>query len=476
MHVDDDFSFLEVSKQILEDMGNFVIDTACSVDEGLKKMETIHYDAVISDYEMPAKNGLQFLQELREQKKDIPFVLFTGKGREDVAIKALNLGSDRYVNKQCNPETVYGELSDALVKTIEHKQSKRLHAESESKYRKLVENSLQGIAIISGPSPRFVFVNSAMEELFGYSKEEMINFSPEQIAKKVHPDDRESFFNRFRMRIEGKQVETNYVFRGFRKDGTLRWVEVCANLICYDGQPAVQAEFLDITEIKKAEEILHESEQRYRELANSLPDIIFESDVTGKVEFVNERGLEIAGISNSDLEKGLNILQFLVPGDRERAMKNMKRLLAGGIYVPAEYTFLRKDGTIFPALITTTIRKSENKVVGFRGRVIDITESKQSQISLLQSEEQFKQLFASMPSGVAIYEAVDNGEDFVFKDYNAAAEKIEKINKDDVIGKRVTQVFPNVKTFGIFEVFQRVWCTGSSEYYPASFYKDDKGS
>ena len=297
LHVDDDFSFLELSKQILEDMGNFVIDTACSVDEGLKKLEAIKYDAVISDYEMPTKNGLQFLQEIRDQKNDIPFVLFTGKGREEVAIKALNLGSDRYVNKQCNPETAFGELSDALVKTIEHKESKRLHAESESKYRKLVENSLQGIAIVQGAIPRFVFVNEAMGELFGYTKEEMLNLSPEQIAISVHPDDRVSFFNRFRMRLEGKNVESRYVFRGFRKDGTMRYVEVCANLISYNEQPAVQAVFLDITESKKAEEILRESEHRYRELANSLPDIIFESDLLGKVEFVNERGMEIAGIS-----------------------------------------------------------------------------------------------------------------------------------------------------------------------------------
>ena len=175
-----------------------------------------------------------------------------------------------------------------------------------------------------------------------------------------------------------------------------------------------------------------------------------------------------------DIVKGVNILQFLIPEDRERAAKNMERLLRGGLYVPNEYTFLRKDGTFFPALITTTLRKSESKVTGFRGRVINISESKENQKSLLQSQEQFKQLFSSMPSGVAIYEAVDNGEDFVFRDFNATAEKIEKINKTDVIGKRVTQVFPKVKSFGIFEVFQRVWRTGNSEYYPAAIYKDDK--
>lgn len=68
LHVDDDFSILDVSKQILMEIGNFEVETACCVEEALTKLETNHYDAVISDYEMPLKNGLQFLQELREKR------------------------------------------------------------------------------------------------------------------------------------------------------------------------------------------------------------------------------------------------------------------------------------------------------------------------------------------------------------------------------------------------------------------------
>jgi PAS domain S-box-containing protein len=137
---------------------------------------------------------------------------------------------------------------------------------------------------------------------------------------------------------------------------------------------------------------------------------------------------------------------------------------------------VRKDGTTFPALITTTPSISKKKMTGLRGFVIDITKRKKNEATLRQSEEQFRQLFSSMPSGVAIYEAVDNGEDFVFRGLNAAAEKIEKINKENVLGQRVTQVFPSVKSFGIFEVFQRVWRTGQQEYFPATVYKDEKES
>jgi len=93
--------------------------------------------------------------------------------------------------------------------------------------------------------------------------------------------------------------------------------------------------------------------------------------------------------------------------------------------------------------------------------------------ALRESEEKFRQLFAWMPSAVAIYDATDNGEDFIFIDFNAAAETIDRLKKEDLVGKRVTQVFPGVKDFGIFDVFQRVWRTGQPEYFPQALYRDE---
>ena len=92
LHVDDDTCFLDISKKILLDItSNLEIDSAYNVNEAFAKLGTKEYDAVISDYEMPQKNGLEFLKEFKEKGIQIPFILFTGKGREEVAIKALNL-------------------------------------------------------------------------------------------------------------------------------------------------------------------------------------------------------------------------------------------------------------------------------------------------------------------------------------------------------------------------------------------------
>jgi DNA-binding NarL/FixJ family response regulator len=111
---------------MLIDMGsNLDIDNACCANEAFKKLSTFNYDIVVSDYEMPKKNGLEFLKELREQNNKIPFILFTGKGREEVAIQALNLGADGYFNKQGSPETVYGELCHGIIQTVKRNRGEK---------------------------------------------------------------------------------------------------------------------------------------------------------------------------------------------------------------------------------------------------------------------------------------------------------------------------------------------------------------
>jgi DNA-binding NtrC family response regulator len=90
LHVDDDVCLLEFSKQILTLENNFEIDSVLSVDEAFKKMEKQTYDAIVSDYEMPQKNGLDFLKELKEQKNQTPFILFIGKGGLIKAAKRIS--------------------------------------------------------------------------------------------------------------------------------------------------------------------------------------------------------------------------------------------------------------------------------------------------------------------------------------------------------------------------------------------------
>ena len=97
-----------------------------------------------------------------------------------------------------------------------------------------------------------------------------------------------------------------------------------------------------------------------------------------------------------------------------------------------------------------------------------------SQYELKEYEAKFRVLFDNVSSGVAIYEANNDGDDFVFVDFNRSAEEIDNIKKEELIGKSVIEVFPGVKEFGLFEVFRRVYKTGTPEHHPISIYKDER--
>ncbi len=94
--------------------------------------------------------------------------------------------------------------------------------------------------------------------------------------------------------------------------------------------------------------------------------------------------------------------------------------------------------------------------------------------SIFGSENLLKELFDNMSSGVVIYEALNDSEDFIFKEFNNAGEKITNLKRGDIIGKKLTGIFPDVKEFGLFEVLQRVWKTGNAETHPTSMYSDER--
>ncbi len=94
--------------------------------------------------------------------------------------------------------------------------------------------------------------------------------------------------------------------------------------------------------------------------------------------------------------------------------------------------------------------------------------------TLAENQARYKGIFEHTRNGVAVYKAVSDGEDFIFTDFNASAEDIEDLKRKDVIGKSVLEVFPGIKTFGLFDVFKRVWRTGVSEHYPVSIYRDKR--
>jgi len=198
LHVDDDACFLKVSKQILEMENKIKVETAISVDEAFENLKQFHYDVVVSDYEMPGKNGLQFLEELKESAKCPAFILFTGKGREEVAVKALSLGAFRYLNKNGDAETVYTELASSILQAADKVRAQKLVEQSEARFRAIFEASSDAIIVIDDEG-KITNLNEAAQEMFRCSRE---------VVGQV-------FFERFRQQFP--KASKQYVLDGIRK-------------------------------------------------------------------------------------------------------------------------------------------------------------------------------------------------------------------------------------------------------------------
>ena len=383
LHVDDDASLLEISKTILMDMDNFEIEHAICVDEALKKLEKGNYDVVVSDYEMPQKNGLQFLKELREQKYEVPFILFTGKGREEIAIQALNLGANGYFNKQGSPETVYGELAHGIRFIVENSRAKQALQKSESKFKAYIENSPVAI-FVANAEANYEYVNNAACKLLGYSKEELLRMSIPQIVYKLEPNSRLVSFE--------KTKETGYAFTEVAlksKGGDPVYVKI-NSIKLPDGKLLAYCE--NTTEHKKIDDQLKKNEKHLREIISNAPIGIATSDSHMYFLSANVKFCNILGYSEDELRK-LTFKDITVSGDVQESILNMEKLCSGEIdFFSQEKQYIRKDNSIIDGRVTvSTIRDKVGKPTLFIAQMEDITERKKTQQMLVRSERKLRE-------------------------------------------------------------------------------------
>jgi len=186
LHVDDDENFLKIAKRCLELNTDIKVETASSVEEALETLKKSVFDVIVSDYDMFEKDGLEFLKELRESGNMIPFILFTGKGREEVAEQALNLGAFRYMDKQGPSRAVYAELAASVRQATDHARTREMLVQDMTYQKKreipLQESEQKLTALFSGNPGAIVFlnkdfrvtdINPSFTALFGYKIEEI---------------------------------------------------------------------------------------------------------------------------------------------------------------------------------------------------------------------------------------------------------------------------------------------------------------
>lgn len=224
----------------------------------------------------------------------------------------------------------------------DRRNAEKLLKESEDKFRTLTEKSLVGVYLVQDNT--FLYTNPKHLEIFGYGEGELTGHKgPKDV---VYPEDWPIVEENLRKRMAGEISDINYVFRGVKKDGTVITIEVFGSKTMYMGRPAVIGTMIDITERKKAQDALRESEERYRTLVNNAQVGIVVHQM-GLMKFVNDKMARIVRVPSPEDLIGRNVLEFMHPDFREFVKERVRRAATAGITLPpAEEKLLAADGAV----------------------------------------------------------------------------------------------------------------------------------
>jgi PAS domain S-box-containing protein len=295
--------------------------------------------------------------------------------------------------------------------------------ESEAKFRRLAETAPAAIYIFQGT--RFLYVNPATEAITGYSRPELLSM---EVWDVVHPDFRALTRQRGLARQQGKQVPSRYEFKIITQSGEERWLDFAGTTIDFGGKLAVMGIAHDITERKRAEEALRASEERYRDLIENVRDAMYTLSPDGTITSLNSAFEEITGWPRTEWI-GKNFAPILHPDDLPVALELFHRTLQGETPPAFELRVLTKSGGYVVGEFKGTPLIHKGQVVGVLGIARDISERKQAEAALRQSEERFSKAFHASPVAISITTL-----EGCFLDVNDSFLALMKYSREEVIG------------------------------------------
>jgi len=388
--------------------------------DGLKLAALEDPDVILLDIVMPDMDGFEVCQKLKADKnlRNIPVVFITAiKGDKASRIKALDCGGEAFLAKPIDESELVaqiramvkiktahleridenarlaalvaertGELKKTYSATLNlledlkneneaRKKTEESLRESEEKFRDMA-NLLPQIIFEFDISGNLTYVNEQAYTIFGYGSDELIGRN----SLFLHiPEERDLIKENTRLKLLGIEIERKD-YTMLRKDGSkFPALIYTSRVIKEDKTAGLRGIVIDVTEQKQTEEALRESEEKFREMMELLPQIVFESDLNGKLTYVNKQAYKICGYDEEDEMKGVDSLILHLPQEKKKAVENSQGRIRGIQTESSTFSVIRKDGSAFPGLMYSNPIIKDNKPVGMRGIIVDITEQKQAQ-------------------------------------------------------------------------------------------------
>ncbi len=489
LYVDDEEALLDIGREYLQMSGNLVVDTYPSVSEAEQALTEVPYDAIISDYQMPGTSGIEFLKRLRGKGNKIPFILFTGRGREEVVIEALNSGADFYLQKGGAARAQFAELEHKVREAVRRSRAEQDLRESEAKYRQVVDNAIEGIWV-ADKDLKTTLVNDNMAAMLGYSKEEMQGRS---ILDFMDGGGKKLMLENMISSHLGTAKERDMAF--LRKDGSTVYTRLVASPIIEHGAFSGAVAFIsDVTERKHAEETLRRDEMRTRalleltQMSGLTPKDIAERSMRigieltrsqiGYIAFLNEDESVLTmqhyskeAMEECRIEKKPMVFDLTRTGLWTESVRQRKTVITNDYGAPSHLKKGLPHGHVPLARHMTVPVFDRDRIVAIIGvgnKQEPYTEDDARELSVLmdgmwriirkiqaeekirESEERFRITLEGMIEGCQIVD-----REWRFQYVNEAAERQSKIPKTRLLGHRFMEAWPGVEATPLFRAMER---------------------
>lgn len=341
LYVDDEPELLQIGKIFLERHGKFRVDTATSASEGLKLLESGNYEAIVSDYQMPVMDGITFLKKIRASGNTIPFIIFTGKSRQEIVIQALNEGADFYLQKGGEAKSQFAELAHKIRHAVELRRSDK-KVSDQKRLQADILNFLPDATFAINKEGIVIAWNRAMEQFTGIPASTMIGKGEYEYATVFYGERRPVLIDLVLkndptvkasypfIKRNGNTLFAESVLPKFR-DGqdVLVWFTTSP---LYDNSGAVIGAIesvRDISERKQARDSLQREKEFFDAVIDCIPNIFFVLDREGRFVRSNTYVEESLG-KTADEISDMKASSLIMEEDRAATEQKFAEVLASG--------------------------------------------------------------------------------------------------------------------------------------------------
>ena len=432
LHADDDPELASVTADMLEREENRLsVETVTSASDGLARLSATRFDCIVSDYDMPDQNGLEFLRAVRDRYPTLPFILYTGKGSEAVAEDAISAGVTDYLQKGVGADQ-YAVLANRIRNAVERRDAER----ERTRQLEAIETAREGISILDADG-QYIYANQQFADLHGYDPEELIGkhwelVYPEEDVPKVREEilpavERAGYWHgeTVSLRADGDTVPV---------DHTLATTER-GELVCT---------VRDISDRKERTRKLQQKTARLEALFENSPDMINVHDTNGEILDPNPRLCEKTGYDASEITD-MTVWEL----DREidpDAARTLWQEMEVGENRRLESRYKRADGSTFPVEVHISRFRFEGRD-RFVAIARDITERKERDRNL----EKQQTIVETAPDPIAVV-----GVDGRFRYVNPALCDLTGYTETSLLGGHFSLIKPDEETSRMEETIEEV--------------------